>query len=228
MLGLCHEYICLGKTIFVSGSLAAASRSKLRFQKHTGHVHRPVDFCFWWEGSLKTTAIQRDNSHGCARPGAMRLPFRSSSHCHGHTGDGRAAEKTGESGKRGWLRSCHQEGAKKLTWSRPHAKPEGLPTALTTSPNGRGLTAHPPPPSPGQTLWTLGNSRLPRTDMHSPRPALLPLAGRETDLEPSSAASARQPRTDGQTLVFRFKLQETQKQSSNGVPGRKPQMRKSL
>lgn len=68
LLGLCHEYICLGKTIFVSGSLLASSRSKLRFQKHTGHVDRPVDFCFWWKGSLKTTAIQRNNSYGRLKP----------------------------------------------------------------------------------------------------------------------------------------------------------------
>lgn len=163
-----------------------------------------------------------------ARPGATRLPFRSSSPCHGHPGDGRGAQKAGESGKRGWLRSCHQEGAKKVTWSRPPAKLEGLTTALTISSNRRGLAAHPPPPSPGQTLWTLGNSRLPLTDTHSPWPVLLPLAGRETDLEPGSAAGARQPRTDGQTLVLRFKLQETQRQSSSGVPGRTPQMRKSL
>lgn len=53
MLGLCHEYICLGKTIFISWSLDAASRSKPRFQKPTGTSIGPWIFVFGGRGAYK-------------------------------------------------------------------------------------------------------------------------------------------------------------------------------
>lgn len=45
--------------------------------------------------------------------------------------------------------------------------------APSISSNRGGPTAHFPPPSPGLTLWQLGNSRVSWTHGHSPQPTLL-------------------------------------------------------
>lgn len=140
-------------------------------------------------------------------------------------GSGRAAEKTG-----GWRRgrpgSCCQGGAERGTLAQASCQLKVITTAPTISSNRRGWTAHSSLPRPAQSLRTLGHPGLPRTHVHSPRPALL--AGREAGLEMSSAAGARQPGASGQTLVFRFKFQKAQKQPSSAGPAGKPQTRKSL
>ena len=144
-------------------------------------------------------------------------------------GAGGTAEKLGESGGRGQLRSCCWDGANRELWPRPHARIEVITARFLKVEEPDPLTSHTPlSPSPGQSLWRWGDPRLPGTHKHSPQLALLLPVGGETSLEPRSAVQVRRPRADVPTRVFRFKFQKMRKQASDGAPGRKPQMRRSL
>lgn len=93
------------------------------------------------------------------------LPFASFSHCHATLGDGRTAEKMGASGRRD---SCAGRRPRRGLWPRPHARLKSSPV-FRLFPQTRGADCQPsPPPTPAQTLWRLGNSRLPWTHTHSP------------------------------------------------------------
>ena len=105
--------------------------------------------------------------------------------CCGLTGRCWDSGENRESGRgRGWLRSCHSEGAKKGTGAQASGFTSGWLQGAIHFLKQRGPDCPPPTRKPWSDPLAVGQFQVSWTYGHSPQPALLLPAKRGTSLEP--------------------------------------------